>query len=166
MKKIISILLSVSVVALFAFFAVASGSDSGETVTQESGSAAASADTGKSLGDYEVEIKSARLSKDYEGKKVVVVTYGFKNNADNATAFTWAFDDQVYQNGVGLEKCYVMDDNDPYDSANQDKQIKKGVSLDVEVAYVLNDDSTPINVELKELISFSDKTITKTFDIK
>ena len=41
---------------------------------------------------------------------------------------------------------------------------KKG--FDVEVAYELNDTTTDIEVEVKELFSFSDKTITKTFSIK
>lgn len=166
MKKFISLLLSVSVVATFAFFAIASGSESDKTVTQAGGNAVASDETNQDLGQYKVEIKTARLTKDYEGKKVVVITYGFTNNADNATAFTWAFDDKVYQNGVSLEKCYVVADGDPYDEANQNKEIKKGVSLDVEVAYVLNNDTTPVDVEVKELISFSDKTITKTFNIE
>lgn len=166
MKKFISLLLSASVVAAFAFFAVASGSDSNETVTQTGETAVASSETNQDLGQYKLEIKTARLTKDYEGKKVIVITYGFTNNADNAAAFTWTFDDKVYQNGVSLEKCYVIADGDPYDEANQNKEIKNGVSLDVEVAYVLNNDTTPVDVEVKELISFSDKTITKTFDIK
>ena len=43
--------------------------------------------------------------------------------------------------------------------------IKAGVSLDVEVAYELNDTTTDIEVEVKELISFDDDLVTKTFSI-
>ena len=38
--------------------------------------------------------------------------------------------------------------------------------IDVEVAYELNDETTPVDVEVKELFSFDDKTITKTFSIQ
>lgn len=118
------------------------------------------------LGSYRVEIKNARLTQNYEGKPVVVITYGFTNNASEPQAFWLAIDDTVYQNGVGLEKAYVLDDNDPYDEANQNKEIKSGVSLDVDVAYILNDTETDIEVEAKESISFTDDVVTRTFSIK
>ena len=45
------------------------------------------------------------------------------------------------------------------------KEIKKGATLDVEVAYELNDATTDVEIEVKELFSFSEKVITKTFKI-
>ena len=45
------------------------------------------------------------------------------------------------------------------------KDIKKGASLEVEVAYELNDSTTDVEVEVSELFSFSDKVIKKTFTI-
>lgn len=118
------------------------------------------------LGSYQVEIKNARLTKNYEGKPVVVITYGFTNNASEPAAFWLTIDDNVYQNGVGLEKAYVLKDGDPYDEANQDKEIKSGVTLDVDVAYILNDTETDVEVEAKEIMSFSDEVVTRTFSIK
>ncbi len=118
------------------------------------------------LGSYQVEIKNARLTKNYEGKPVVVITYGFTNNSSEPAAFWLTIDDNAYQNGVGLEKAYVLKDGDPYDEANQDKEIKSGVTLDVDVAYILNDTETDVEVEAKEIISFSDEIVTRTFSIK
>lgn len=118
------------------------------------------------LGSYEVEIKNARLTTNYEGKPVVVVTYGFTNNSSEPAAFFLSVEEGVYQNGVGLEKAYVLNDNDPYDEANQNKEIKSGVTIDVDVAYLLNDTETDVDVEVKEFMSFSDDMITKTFSIK
>ena len=74
--------------------------------------------------------------------------------------------DEAYQDGVGLNKCYVAADSANYDSENQSKKIKKGASLDVEVAYVLNDETTDVVIEVSEFISLNDKVITKTFKIK
>lgn len=168
MKKKISVVLSILAVLAFAFFAIASGSsDSDETkVTQEAGEAVAESADSNSLGDYQVEIKNARLTKNWEGKDAVVITYGFTNNADEPAAFWLAFEDDVYQGGVGLEKAYTLKDGDPYDEANQNKEIKNGVTIDVDVAYILNDTETDIEVEVKELYSFDDDVVSRVFSIK
>ncbi len=165
MKKFISVLLSILVILTFAFFALASG-DSSETSSQGSGVAETAADNSSTLGNYSIEIMSCRLAEDYEGDPVVIVKYNFTNNADNATSFYIAFEDSVYQNGVGLNEAYVLDDSANYNADNRTKDIKKGSSLEVEVAYELNDTETDIEVEVKELISFNDSVITKTFSIK
>ena len=118
------------------------------------------------LGDYGLEILSCRLAKDYEDKDIVIVKYAFTNNGDDAASFAFAFEDAVFQNGIGLNESYFVADGANYSSDNQSKEIKKGATLEVEVAYELNDSETKIDVEVKELISFSDKKITKSFEIK
>jgi len=118
------------------------------------------------LGNYQVEIKSCRLADDYEGKKVVIVNYGFTNNGEKSQSFNIAFDDKVYQNDIGLNEAYVLADSANYSADNQSKEIKKGATLDVEVAYTLNDTTTDIVIEVEELISFNNKKVTKTFSIK
>lgn len=166
MKKsrvLIALLLSL----LFVFFAVASGEDSeGATSDQGADTVQTSADDNTSIGDYSVEILESRLAKDYEGKDVVIIKYKFTNVAnEEATAFFVAFDDTVFQNGVGLNEAYFLDDSANYNADNQTKEIKKGASLEVEVAYELNDTTADVEVEVQELFSFEEKTITKTFKI-
>ena len=117
------------------------------------------------LDIYNIEILSCRLAEDYYGKPIVIVKYGFTNNDDDAIAFYLAATDNVYQNGIGLNECYVTDKSANYSSDNQMKEIKKGATIEVEVAYVLNDITTPIEVEVSRFISFSDKKVTKTFTI-
>ncbi len=117
------------------------------------------------LGHYHVVIDSCRLAEDYEGKPVVIIKYLFTNNDDEAAAFMWTLTDEVYQDGVELEHCYLVDDSANYSSDNQDKKIKQGVTIEVEVAYIMNDTTTDINVEVSELISFSNKKVTKTFTL-
>lgn len=119
------------------------------------------------LGDYNVVIDSCRLAKDYSGKPIVIVKYLFTNNSGEADSFSWSVDDNVYQDGVGLNKSYVVDDSANYSSNNQTKEIKSGVTLAVEVAYELNDTTTDIEVEVTELFSFSsNKKVTKIFTLK
>lgn len=167
MKKILKTIIALTLVCIFSLFAMASGSDDSGTENQGTDAAGSSETADNALGDFSVEIKSSRLAKDYEGKDVIIVTYGFTNNsADDATAFYLAFTDNAYQNGVGLNEAYVLDDSADYNADNQTKEIKKGGSLDVEVAYELNDNETDVLIEVEELFSFSDKIISKTFTIK
>ena len=163
MKKI-SLLLAIVLVLTFGVFALGSGES--ESADQGTDSAQASTTDSTSLGNYSVTIDSCRLAKDYAGKDVAIVKYTFTNVAnDEATAFFIAFEDAAYQNGVGLNESYILADSANYNSENQTKEIKKGASLEVEVAYELNDTTTNVDVEVKELFSFDDKTITKSFSI-
>lgn len=158
MKRINALLMAL-LIAVFAAFALGSG----EGTSKDQGKETAGNDE---IGKYSVVIDSCRLAKDYTGEDVVIVKYVFTNVADEDSAsFFLTFDDTVYQNGVGLNEAYVMDESANYSADNQTKEIKKGASIDVEVAYVLNDTTTDIDVELKELFSFEDTTITKTFSI-
>ncbi|MBQ4101255.1 MAG: DUF5067 domain-containing protein, partial [Oscillospiraceae bacterium] len=85
--------------------------------------------------------------------------------SDEAAAFYIALDATVYQNGVGLNESYFLSDSANYSSDNQTKEIKKGASIEVEVAYELNDETTDIEVEVKETFSFDDAVVKKTFSI-
>ena len=165
MKKIVSLLLAILLIATFGAFALGSG-ESDEKADQGSGAAEGEVNN-ETIGDYSVVIDSCRLAKDFEDKPVVIVKYIFtNNNNDDATAFYVAFEDKVYQDGVGLNNAYILKDSANYDSENQTKAIKKGASIEVEVAYELNDTETDIEVEVKEFINLNDKVISKTFSIK
>ncbi len=161
-KKTKTLLLTVAIVVIFSIFAMASSESS--TDKQDSGSAE-KAEATDNLGSYNVEINSCRLAKDYEGKDVVIVKYIFTNNSDNPQSFSFSIEDNVFQNGIGLNESLFVSDNAGYSSDNQMKEIKKGSSLEVEVAYELNDTTTDIDVEVSELISFSDDIVTKSFSI-
>ena len=118
------------------------------------------------LGDYAVVIDSCRLAEDYSNKPVVIVKYIFTNvDHSDPACFAWSVENAVYQNGIGLDEAFLLEDSADYSTDNQTKEIKKGASIEVEVAYELNDETTDIEVEVKELISFDDKVITKTFSI-
>ena len=162
-NKIINLILAVTVICIFGLFALGSG-ESTET-DQGSGSAKPAVAETTNLGDFNIDIKECRLAKDYEGKDIVIVKYGFTNNGEDATSFMVALDDKVYQDGVGLNTTFMAADSANYSSDNQMKDIKKGASIDVEVAYDLNDTVTDIEVEVKELFSFDDSVVRKTFSI-
>lgn len=118
------------------------------------------------LGKYSVEILSCRMAIDYEGKPVVIVKYSFENVSDSeAVAFIWKVSDKVYQNGIELEDAYFLDESAEYDSEKKSAEIQKGKKIEVEVAYVLKDTTSDINVEVSRLISLDETVIKKTLSI-
>lgn len=168
MKKFCIVLAAVSVL-LSIFFAFAGCMSTGTEKSQGSGKAdkttAAAPAANNTLGDYTVEIKSCRQAKDYAGKPVAIVTYGFTNNGDEATSFMIAVNDKVYQNGVECPQALLLDESANYDADAQMKNIKKGTTLTVEVAYEIDAAVKKLDVEVSELISLSDDTLTKTFTL-
>ena len=158
MKKL-NLLLVALLIAAFAVFALGSG----ESTPKDQGGDTVANDQ---LGDYSLKIDSCRTAKDLEGNPIVIVKYIFENvNDDDAVSFSAAFDDEVYQNGVGLNESWFVDESANYDMENRNKEIKKGATIEVEIAYELNDTTTDIEVEVSELFSFDDTTITKTFSL-
>lgn len=162
-KKLIAMLL---VCTLFTAFALAC-SEENTTVDQGSdNNVVLTTEADNAIGNYTVEISECRFAKDYEGSDVIIVKYIFTNiSGESASAFMYAFDDYAFQNGVGLNEAYILSDDANYNADNQTKEIKKGASIDVEVAYELNDTTTPVEIEVKELFSLNEKTLTKTFEI-
>ena len=181
MKRAFYILLTFLLIATYCMFAMASTSSDDTTENQGEEKVEANADDkngdqgnddvdkkeedNSNLGDYNIVIKGSRLVKSYDGSDAIIITYSFTNNSDEAAAFIFTFDDNAYQDGIGLNEAYILDDSANYSADNQTKEIKPGATLDVEVAYALNDVTTDVEVEVKEIFSFNDKTITKTFNI-
>lgn len=159
-------ILAICLILVFAVFALGSSDSSGSTDDQGSGNANTTQTVAGEIGKYSVEIESCRITEDYEGKPVAIITYNFSNISDDDPAsFMWTFEDSVYQNGVGLNDAYVLSDSANYDSDSQTKEIKKGASIKVQVAYELDDTTSDVEVEVRELISFDDKVVKKTFKL-
>jgi hypothetical protein len=125
----------------------------------------ASTPAGTSDSEFGVTIGGSHLTKDYKGKKTLVVDFTFKNNSDKATNFLVAVSAKAFQNGVELDTAIVGDD-EKYDSGASMKDIKPGASIKTQEAYVLSDGSD-VSVEVTTLFSLSDTPLaTKTFTLK
>ena len=179
MKKFCSVILAILLIGSYCLFAVASGETESDTNPQSSTHSTTISNDGDSqdvvstektendtkLGNYNVEIKSYRFASTFDGKPAIIITYSFTNNDDDSVAFYLALDDVAFQNGVGLNEAFLLESDANYSSDDQLKEIKKGATIDVEIAYELNDTTTDVEVEVKELISFSNKKVTKIFKI-
>ena len=120
-KSMTALFLCVSALCLFCACAAPSGEDHGSNesdalATKESDNPTpvteqppAAADGEGSLGDYYIKIVSAAKAKDYSGADVLIVTYEWTNNADDAAMFSTAFTAKAYQNGVECTTAYMVD---------------------------------------------------------
>lgn len=110
---------------------------------------------------YAVTIDSARVTEDYSGDPAVVIAFTFTNNSDDKANFMFATNVDVFQNGVELDTAIVSGTE-----SNSLNDIKPGASIQTEQAFSLNDMSD-IEVEVSELLSFSDDLLaTKTFTLE
>ena len=107
------------------------------------------------LGDYEVEIKSASIVQDYEGNPAIVVTYSWTNNSEDTTSAITSVSCSAFQSGVGLETAIIMDDS-AYDSDSFMTEVRPGTTIDVQAAFVLNDKTSIVEVEIGEWITLED----------
>lgn len=117
------------------------------------------------LGNYYIEIESARIGKDYDGNPTIFVTYNFTNNGSENASFLWSVSDIAFQDGVQLESAFVYSD-DQYDSGASSLEIKPGATITLEQAYVLRNTTSPVDIEVTEFISLNDNKLEKTFNIE
>jgi hypothetical protein len=164
MKKLLTVVLSLALVICLA----ACGSTAGQagSAPVDSGTSDLSASTAPStvgegdLGEYHVAITGFSLGKTYDGKDAIIVTYDFTNNSANAQSATVALYCKAFQDGVQLDSAYISGGDD-----NESKDIKSGVTLSCQCSFALDNMTSPVELEISELISFSDDIVTETFDI-
>lgn len=105
------------------------------------------------IGDYKVEYVDSYVTDDPSGNHILVVTYSFTNNSDEARSFGYSISDKAYQNGVELGDVYSSYGIDGYDFTTSNSDIKPGVTVEVQEAYELYDETTPVELELSRYLS-------------
>lgn len=115
------------------------------------------------LGDYYVEIKDAKIVKDYENKSAIVITYSWTNNSEKTTSAEIALMEKAFQDGIQLDTVYVGDSS-KFDSDLSFKEIRPGTSLDVQCVFELPNGHSVVEFELSEFLGWSDDVVTKDFD--
>ena len=158
-----------AVIVVFAIIGGGGSSDNGDVntsdtnVSTEAPGSATQKNPSNEIDDFVCEILGVEVGdKNHEGKPIVIVTYKFTNNSDEADSFDLSINHTVFQNGIECEQDFVyavMDDD------NGSKEIKTGASIEVKKAYILNDTSSDIEIELEGIFSWDDNVITKIFSI-
>ena len=140
-------LMMIAAAAMLAVMLTACGSSGAQM--QDTGSATTAAQTDEAsnedttepsdgaLGSYAVEIKGAKLCKDYEGNNAIMITYSWTNNSDETTSPMGSMMEEAFQDGVQLDAAIV---DFEYNDGLTD--VRPGTTIDVDVIYELPGDST------------------------
>lgn len=111
---------------------------------------------GSALENFDCTVKNTEITTDGNGADIIIVTYEFTNNSDTATSFDYALRTIAYQDGAQLEPAINVDNNLIYDA----EEINPDKTKIVEKAYLLNDTTTTVDIEISELFLSESKTIT------
>ena len=108
------------------------------------------------IGDCHIKYLKHEIVENMAGDKCVAIYYEFTNNSDENKAFNYVTGEKLFQNGVELETS-LFHVNDT--SKESGSEIKPGITITVCSGHVLRDETTDIEVEMGEWISFDDKPI-------
>ena len=167
-KRLIILAVIVGIIVIIAIAGSAGGGSDSQTTAgaaSEATNSVAAQEKDKTegeIGDYICTVKSAEKCKNWEGKNSIKITYNFTNNSSDAESFDVALKDEAYQDGIGLESSFLDGGSD---ELGWDVKVKPGTTKEVSKVYILRDDSTQIELEISELISFSDEKLTYTVDL-
>ena len=99
----------------------------------------ASARRGGEIGDFEVYVVGLRFVEGYSGEHMVAITYRFTNNSSKSEAFWLNISATVFQDGVELDTSFMKTPG--VDSDASSREIRPGVTIDVEESYILSSES-------------------------
>jgi hypothetical protein len=117
--------------------------ESGSSDTDESES------KGK-IGNAEVSVDDAKLI-DYEGDKVAIVSFTFKNNGEQPASFMGLLKVYASQNDSDLLSA-VVSDIDGVNVLSADQYVEKGESITVQRAYKLKDEKTALVIDVTSVV--------------
>lgn len=150
MKKLLKGLISVLgvITLLIIVIAIVTPSDNSKDDITSTASDGEKPSMSEKKAKYEIRVMDYFLSKDRDGKDVLVVDYEWTNNSDESTQFWLTLDDKVFQNGIELnDSVYGCDDTNIDD---QMTEIQPGAVFRVKCDYYLRDTTSPINIIVEE----------------
>lgn len=117
------------------------------------------------LGNYFVEVKGAALTSDSAGNSVIVVTYSWTNNSENVTNVLTNMLEKAYQNGKPLSTVVLSPEEvaPVYDTAARVQDVEPGETVDVECAFLLNNEKNVVEFGVSELLSASGDIVVMEF---
>ena len=106
------------------------------------------------IGSYELFYKGAKIMTDYDGNDAIVVTLDYTNNSKEANSYLWSFVETVKQNGTELTGATIFLSEDSFDTVtdSQFSEVAAGETLEVQLAYVLTDLTSEVELQWEELL--------------
>lgn len=133
--------IAIIVIAVIALTAL--GEDVNKIERSEGNGTQGNSENSSVLYHYELDVKEYGVIAEENGRNLIAIKYGFKNNDDDAHSFYSGITHSVFQNGVKLKVAH------DYERENEETYIKSGASVDVVIVYELIDTTSDVEVELE-----------------
>ena len=114
------------------------------------------------VDDCYVKIVDAEMGKDYDGSDCIIITYAWSHEQKDSTSFTYELRDTVYQDGIECSLALLVDG---VNSSDEFKDIKSGVTFEFRMGYLLNNTTSPVEVEVRAVSWLSDDKVVKVFEL-
>ena len=137
-------------------------SSAAESKEESAESSEESSEEETEAAEFVFAINSTSLGKDYEDKDVLIIKYDFTNNSDEATSFTFACQDTVFQDGIECDSTVIGCDD--IDSQEQLNDIQPGKTYTVTIGYHISDTSKPVDVVITDLFG-SETLLEESIDL-
>lgn len=122
------------------------------------------ADSSATLEESAVSIEDAKVV-DYEGKRLVIVSYKFTNKSNSDQSFTALMKSEAYQDGLSISNAIGDFNIEGFEPASTAEIIAPGKTITVQEAFLLVNDA-PVEVVVQEFHSQSGVNVTKTFNLQ
>ena len=131
-----------------------------EDTTSEDSSLSASGE----IGSFEVSIEDAKVI-DYEGNKVIAISYKFKNNTSEPRSFDSMMTTDVTQNGSELPPI-VVTGVEGLNTNSAMTQVESGDSVTLQKTFILRDEASDVNVVVHKYEEPQGASVSKAFKLQ
>lgn len=116
--------------------------------------------------DMSVGFTGGELLTTSDDSPAIVLRYEFTNNRTKAESFVYAFAVTVYQDGVECDPAYSWDFAEaPDDAYTSLLSVKDGATIQVAKYFRLQNDTSPVDVELTRMFAFGSKPLQMTLTL-
>ena len=100
------------------------------------------------------------LVEDYEGNPALIVFFIWTNNGEETAMFDVEYMVKAFQDGISLNHATLSWEHE-YEEVNSNlmTEIRPGATIEVAHVFSLRSDSTVVEIEVDEWISFDDKPL-------
>lgn len=100
------------------------------------------------------------LVEDYEGNSALIVFFIWTNGTEDTTMFEVPYLMSAYQDGIGLDSATISCEHEYYElTENLWREVRPGATLEMAKAFSLRSDSSIVEIEVNEWLSFDGKPL-------
>ena len=136
------------------------GNASGGDAPDEGNAPAASNGPTAVFDEYEVTFVEGEITLDSEGRTTLVISYDYTNKDTGDNSYGWSVYDTGYQDGAVLDTTDIYLEDGTALRDTHYKEVPQGETLRTYEMYLINDVTTPVEVQFTDLFETKVETIT------